>query len=450
MTTHFSAFVEMVHDALNRLYDSHHLQQHPLGTLLLDVSCEPVWRSQQLRKVLLDAIAAMRPQPGVPAQSPDWRAYRILELRYIEGQGVREVMEQIALAKSQYYREQARVVESLATNLWAQRRMEETTVDEVATSVTRPPGVARQEVAQVETQLLLDQAVWEVVDLAEVLEGLKAYIIPLATAKQVEVTIDADTACTIERADRALVRQAILTTITYGLNHVFGLVQGQPRLVVRLFRNTQVLGIAVTLQSDSTSIVQVTHPLSERSNTPVRSGVGLNICRRLMENMRGHLNVQSLRVPPDEEEHRLEVMPESTTNPVWEAYLTWPIPRDSSLLVIDDNASFADLFRRYLHQHRWRVIGATSGVEARQILQEMCPTVILLDVMLPKEDGWEILRDLRSQAALAQMPIIICSVLNEPELASTLGASAFLLKPVTQQALLAALAPWHQDAASPA
>src|SRR5690606_3510466 len=137
------------------------------------------------------------------------------------------------------------------------------------------------------------------------------------------------------------------------------------------------------------------------SSAPVRSGVGLNICRQLMENMRGHLRVQPLETQPNDE-RKLEPRLEAETNSVWEAFLTWPVPQDSSLLVIDDNASFADLFRRYLHQQRWRVVSATSGVEARQILQEMCPTVILLDVMLPKEDGWEILRDLRSRPALAQ------------------------------------------------
>ena len=107
-----------MHEALNCLYDSPYLQTHPLGNVLTGETTGTLQRSQTLRRVLLEAIQAMRPGSGVPAQSPDWRAYRILELRYIEGLSPAEVMHQLALGRSQYFREQARVLEALTVATW--------------------------------------------------------------------------------------------------------------------------------------------------------------------------------------------------------------------------------------------------------------------------------------------------------------------------------------------
>jgi CheY-like chemotaxis protein len=69
---------------------------------------------------------------------------------------------------------------------------------------------------------------------------------------------------------------------------------------------------------------------------------------------------------------------------------------------------------------------------------------------MPKEDGWEMLKELHAREDTREIPVIICSVLNEPELALTLGARNYLPKPVTQQALLQVLSPWIQEDSSPA
>ena len=58
----------------------------------------------------------------ITAQSADWRAYRILELRYIEGLSPAEVMQQLAFGRSYYFREQARILEALTSMLWDQRQ----------------------------------------------------------------------------------------------------------------------------------------------------------------------------------------------------------------------------------------------------------------------------------------------------------------------------------------
>jgi CheY-like chemotaxis protein len=140
---------------------------------------------------------------------------------------------------------------------------------------------------------------------------------------------------------------------------------------------------------------------------------------------------------------RLDVSTGEAEGDVWEASLAWLVDRPQTLLVIDDNRGFVDLFQRYLAASAWHVIGATDGAAARQALAEARPAVIVLDVMMPKEDGWELLMALKAAPETRDIPVVICSVLTEPQLAVTLGAAAYLPKPVTQQALLQALAPWH-------
>ena len=70
---------------------------------------------------------------------------------------------------------------------------------------------------------------------------------------------------------------------------------------------------------------------------------------------------------------------------------------------------------------------------------KISPQIIVLDVMMPHVDGWEILGRLRQHPVTGQIPIIVCTILAQEELALSLGASSFIRKPITRQAFLAAL-----------
>jgi putative two-component system response regulator len=73
------------------------------------------------------------------------------------------------------------------------------------------------------------------------------------------------------------------------------------------------------------------------------------------------------------------------------------------------------------------------------MIAETRPDLIILDVMMPSMDGWQVLRSLKQNPATKSTPIIICSVLREPELAISLGAISYLIKPVDRLELLATL-----------
>jgi CheY-like chemotaxis protein len=120
--------------------------------------------------------------------------------------------------------------------------------------------------------------------------------------------------------------------------------------------------------------------------------------------------------------------------------LTLPTARPASVLLVDDNPGLLRLMGRYLAGDDYRVFEARGGEEALRLAQELQPDAITLDVMMPSRDGWEVLQALSSHPRTRHIPVVVCSVLKEADLALSLGAAAFLPKPVSQAALLAALA----------
>jgi CheY-like chemotaxis protein len=116
-----------------------------------------------------------------------------------------------------------------------------------------------------------------------------------------------------------------------------------------------------------------------------------------------------------------------------------PMAGQTRVLIVDDNQATLQLFERYLTPHHYEVMKAQGGSEALSLVTENPPDLILLDVMMPTMDGWQVLRSLKQNPITENTPVIVCSVLKEPELAISLGARAYLKKPVDRLELLATL-----------
>ena len=127
----YEEFAQGVHGLLDSLYDPMVLRRHPLGAML-PVGTDPTLRGSGLRRLVLEAIHSLRPPQGTPAYSPAWRAYHILQLRYVEGLSPEEVMKAVALARTQYFHEQKRALGALVDTLWekAQQTSEESNLDD--------------------------------------------------------------------------------------------------------------------------------------------------------------------------------------------------------------------------------------------------------------------------------------------------------------------------------
>ncbi|WP_237478765.1 hybrid sensor histidine kinase/response regulator [Lichenibacterium dinghuense] len=100
------------------------------------------------------------------------------------------------------------------------------------------------------------------------------------------------------------------------------------------------------------------------------------------------------------------------------------------ILVVDDDAAARDLLARFLKREGFAVTGAADGQAGLTLARALRPQAILLDVEMPKMDGWSVLHALRQDPALVDTPVVMVSVKNEQSLAYALGATDYLLKPV--------------------
>jgi CheY-like chemotaxis protein len=119
--------------------------------------------------------------------------------------------------------------------------------------------------------------------------------------------------------------------------------------------------------------------------------------------------------------------------------ITLPTAEQVAVLVIDDNVDTLQLMQRYLSNSRYRFIGTSDPQEGLALAEQLVPAIIVLDVMLPGVDGWELLGRLREHPKTSAIPVIVCTILPQRPLALTLGAAEFIRKPVSQKTLLSAL-----------
>ena len=106
------------------------------------------------------------------------------------------------------------------------------------------------------------------------------------------------------------------------------------------------------------------------------------------------------------------------------------------VLVIDDDPVQRDLMQRYLHKEGFTVQTASGGAEGLRLAGELLPAAITLDVMMPDMDGWSVLAALKADRALREIPVIMLTMVDDPERGFTLGASDYAMKPVNRLRLL--------------
>ncbi len=186
---------------------------------------------------------------------------------------------------------------------------------------------------------------------------------------------------------------------------------------------------------------------SQADNSTTRkyggTGLGLAITRQFATMMNGEILVESeygkgstftLNIPQiaqqfeDDITSSLEdnITPSGIFNP---HYI-------KTVLVIDDNHNDRRFLHRYLTGEGYNVALATNGQQGLQMALEIVPDLITLDVMMPEMDGWETLVRLKNNPKLANIPVVMSSIIEDRHLAQTLGAADYLVKPVDKQRLV--------------
>jgi len=176
------------------------------------------------------------------------------------------------------------------------------------------------------------------------------------------------------------------------------------------------------------------------------TGLGLALCRRFTELLGGSIRVESEVGVGSTFYVRLPVASVSPSSRSPVAAVT--CGHRGTVLVIDDDFTMRDALSRVLTQEGFWVAVADSGAEGLELARSLHPNVITLDILMPGIDGWEVLRQLKADATLKAIPVVLLSILDGRDKGLALGATAILQKPVERSTLVALLSlHCDQDAA---
>lgn len=427
------AFVRWLRQALHHLYDPPALSRNPLARILgLDAAAGP----SELRRVLTAAVAALHPSPQVSLQSDAWRTYKVLQHRYVEQFSQGEVAESLGLSVRQLRRQEALALRTLADYLWNEYGVRPEAAEALAPAVDGERGMLSAGAADASMPFLEGDAAreHELAWLEHSLPSEPADVAALVqTALQVAerfgrergVAVEARLPPTLPRVAirPTAIRQALLTLLSAAISATSA-------------GTVRVIGSA----SAATVTITVTWPSAAREMAAPSLTEGMEMARRLA----------ALSGATVEAEGQADASAggagDSSSSASQAIALRLPLAEQVAVLVIDDNADTLQLLQRHLAGTRYRFMGARDPEQGLALAASWPPRAIVLDVMLPGMDGWELLGRLREHPQTRGVPIIVCTILPQEELALTLGAAAFLRKPVRRDDLLATLDRWTRSA----
>jgi CheY-like chemotaxis protein len=109
------------------------------------------------------------------------------------------------------------------------------------------------------------------------------------------------------------------------------------------------------------------------------------------------------------------------------------------ILVVDDDATVRDLVERHLERAGFAVVTARGGQEGLRLVRELRPAAVTLDIMMPDLDGWTVLAAIKGDPALARIPVVLMSIVDQKNRGYALGAADYLVKPVDRTKLVETL-----------
>jgi CheY-like chemotaxis protein len=398
------AFVEELHRTLKHLYEPAELRRSRLlRAFNLDQRLDS---ASALRALLLDTILSLKPDSKAPRDSSGWRIYQVLTYRFVDQSSQGDVSSELALSVRQLRRLEKAAVQALAEILTARYE------------IPASPAIIHEEIdiksvadlnEQVDPDMPQDELVWlrhnypvETIDPCELLGNLVATVEPLAHANRVHIECTVPTLSRPVSGQVVTLRQAILTVLSTALTLA-------PEAQLRISAEITLDGYCILVSAfpiqkvAPEQAISITHNLEQAKKLLAISGSSLT----------------QLSALEKDDEFRIQVI--------------LPIAGQFSVLVVDDHMDTLQLLQRYLDASIFRFIGTVDPAQVFKIAQADKPSVIVLDVMMPGIDGWELLGRLREHPATRDIPVMVCSIMQQEALSLALGAARFLAKPFTRE-----------------
>jgi signal transduction histidine kinase/CheY-like chemotaxis protein len=192
-------------------------------------------------------------------------------------------------------------------------------------------------------------------------------------------------------------------------------------------------GIGMTAEQQAKLFEEFTQADTSTARQYGGTGLGLAITRKLARMMGGDVTVTSQPGKGSVFTVRLPGSAEPLANKSTDA--DGNPPSTDCVLVIDDDATARELISDHLKAEGFSVVTAVGGLEGLKFAKELRPTAITLDVMMPDLDGWSVLAALRQDPELAEIPVIMITIVDEHRRGIALGAAGYLTKPIDRERL---------------
>lgn len=381
----FDAFLEEVQTALNHLYDPTFQPSQPF----LDLLTRRALASTNWQTFLLQTIREMAPPRSAPPEIRSRRLYQVLTYRYAQQLTQEETAGRLHITARHVRREQSEAVTALAQILWQRAAQAE----DPAHAPVDWSAQLRQELTSLQRH-----AGEETADVAESLRGVVDLLAPVLANGGATLQLGALTPGLTAAVHAAGLRQLLVRAITEWSRQL-----------------SSGLILASAYADDSRILVEISG-----DRAPIDHLREDALVQELLAGYGGTLEIG-------------QTEDKSTIT------LALPAASEIRVLVVDDNEDLHHFYRRYLQGSRYQITALTDGSLLLETLESLRPHVIILDVMLPSTDGWELLITLRQHPLGRAIPVLVCSVIQEEELALALGATGYLAKPVRRAALRAAL-----------
>jgi CheY-like chemotaxis protein len=392
-------FLNDVKDILNHLSDPAYLENHNLINLFYkgDDTALAV-RMHSLRDTIQQGVDFLRPPEGTPPNATEWRCYKILTYRYFQLKEWHVIEEELGLSQRQVQRDLKKGIDALISILWdhyvSQNRIENQSDNAQEESIeTYDQELIKEELKNWEIS-------YDLINLFQVLEqALQLCESLLKTELRSRVNmLDVDVDLVV-LVDQVLTKQ--------GLYKVFSMIGSSPE-------NLQV-------HLRTRKLNDYFFELSFSFNTE-----NLNTIE--------HWSIAQLFFTIQGLTHNITKYENQSV-----ISIILPVKKQISCLVIDDVESVRRLIERMLGSYGIQVFGADNYYTALNLIQLVKPDFILLDILMPKMDGWQMIKNLKSDPETSDIPVIISSVLFEPELSQASKASAYIRKPINRLELIQTL-----------
>ncbi len=400
-----AAFERELQDLLGHLYDPLY---EPSRDLYDIIGSAPEDGLEALQESARRAIHELAPAPDIPETARIRRLHSVLVYRYIQDLTQEEAAARLGITPRYLRYEQREAVKLLASRLWWRRytrplpadgpagdRAESAPPDSEA--ITAEHAAWRSQIQQ-EIASLEKSAPGTVADVGQTFDDVVEIIGALALRHHVELILTPVEPERTVALHPSVLRQVLLSAIAELLQDM----------------SSGVITLRATGNPGRVTIVVEGAPVSAEGLPQV------GFIQEVLATIDG-------RVASRREDGGIIV--------------SFDLPATSryTVLVIDDNVDLAHFYRRYAEGTNFEIVHTPEGRQALELVQEVHPDVIVLDVMLPDIDGWYLLSQLYEDPATKPIPVVVCSVVREKELALALGAALYVPKPVLRYEFLEAL-----------